>query len=206
MCQPCKCGVLLCVVPGTGQKSLATSLGCLRGRKWQTAGAWGGRNQSRGVRDEHAWGSLAFLTSSPSQLSSKDQAPESSALQRVTALARTSSKCIGAGRSGQETASYVPHSSQQPSWDFVPSYGRPGRGDTSLPPSQPTQLAESPPSNLYEEDGAISPLLIPPCSSKLRGIGFIHQDLSTPVSLSHIEGFPWNNHLASSWQDSAVFI
>lgn len=60
-------------LPRAGQNSLPTSSGCHRGRECHVAGAKGVRTPSRGVRDECAWGSLAFLTSTSSQLSFKEK-------------------------------------------------------------------------------------------------------------------------------------
>lgn len=100
--------------PRAGQNGHPTSSGCHRGRKCHMAGAGGARSQSRGVRDNCIWGSLAFLTSTPRQLSFRDQAPERSGLQRVTAVAGITRKSVGAGRSVKETASHLPHSSNSP--------------------------------------------------------------------------------------------
>lgn len=59
----------------------------------------------------------------------------------------------------QGTVPCLPHSSVSPA----------GRGYTCLLPSHPAWPAESPPSNLYKEDGAASSFLIPPYISKSRG-------------------------------------
>lgn len=73
-----------------------------------------------------------FSTSTSRELSFNSWAPESNGLQRVTAVAGTNRKCVGAGKIGQETASLVHQSTNSPSWDFLPSHG-PGRGNTGLP-------------------------------------------------------------------------
>lgn len=89
---------------GTGAES-ATGRGW---QEWEVIAAGG-------VRDEHAWDSLHFLTSIPSsssQLCCRNQAPESSDPQGATAVAGTSSECIGAH--GLWTASHPPHSTNSP--------------------------------------------------------------------------------------------
>uniref|UniRef100_A0A8C8BPC7 Voltage-dependent L-type calcium channel subunit alpha n=1 Tax=Otus sunia TaxID=257818 RepID=A0A8C8BPC7_9STRI len=85
----------------------------------------------------------AFLTSTPSQLSFKSQSLESS---------------YSCGRDNLQMC-WVREEWAENSFPHSPQHQH--RPDICFPPSQPTQLAESPPSNLYKEDGATSLFHIP---------------------------------------------
>lgn len=171
-----------CSVQSSGAElnGLPSSLGCHRGRKLHMAGLGGVRIQSRGVRDKHAWGSLAFLASTPSQLSFKDHVPESSVLQRVTAVAGTTSRCVGAGRSGWETASHAPHSSSSPPETSCPPTAGQAEGTYAPNPLSPPGWQNHLPLTCTKRMELLHPSSSHHAAPNLEGWGSAHPSVTQP--------------------------